>query len=82
MKLHTYMSQKGLTDAAMAALVGNTTSQAINRYRRGRRFPRPQVMIRIAEVTEGAVQPNDFFEADPDPADGAPPGEAAQVAAE
>ena len=37
------------------------TSQAIARYSRGERWPRPEIMRRIVNATDGSVMPNDFL---------------------
>ena len=62
MTLAEWMSQQGLTEA-QAALRFGVTQAAVNKYRRRLRIPRPAVMRRIAEVTGGAVTPNDFHQA-------------------
>ncbi|WP_448208126.1 helix-turn-helix domain-containing protein [Azospirillum sp. sgz302134] len=61
MQLSSYMEANGETDATMAAKVG-VSIQAMNRYRLGQRRPREAEMVRIFEVTNGEVTPNDFFD--------------------
>jgi transcriptional regulator with XRE-family HTH domain len=46
--------------AAFADRLG-VSVQAVHRYLNGERLPRPDVMVRIAEITGGAVKPNDFY---------------------
>jgi hypothetical protein len=60
MDLGIYLDEKEITPADFARSI-EVTPTSVVRYvaREGR--PRPEVMARIAEVTEGAVQPNDFF---------------------
>ena len=60
MRLNQYLDDHDLTYAAFGQLVGVST-QAIARYATGERIPRRAVMQRIACVTKGLVQPNDFF---------------------
>ena len=62
MKLHEYMQQRGWKDADLAKRI-EVSVQAANRYRRGLRIPQGEVMRRIAEVTDGAVTANDFYDA-------------------
>lgn len=50
--------QKMTLDQLGAAL--GVTPEAAGRYCRGR-IPRPAIMERVFAVTEGAVQPNDFY---------------------
>lgn len=59
MKLHEYMAREGVSDGEFASLIGKTR-MAVFRYRTERRTPTPDVMAKIAEVTNGAVTPNDF----------------------
>ncbi|CAO3351883.1 helix-turn-helix domain-containing protein [Azospirillum palustre] len=59
MTLDDWLNRTATKEEAFAALIG--TSQAtVNRYRHGRRVPRPAVMARIAAATGGQVTANDF----------------------
>lgn len=59
MTLDDWLTRTGTKEEAFAAQIG--VSQAtVNRYRRGRRVPRPIPMARIATATGGQVTPNDF----------------------
>lgn len=49
-----------LTLAALAERVGVDLSN-LARYERGERMPRPAVLARIRDVTQGAVTANDFL---------------------
>lgn len=57
-----------LTEAAFGQQIG-VSQAAVNRYRKGLRYPEPPVMRRIMRVTDRAVTPEDFLMAQP--ADGA-----------
>lgn len=46
-------------DALAAALEVNVAT--VSRYINGRRMPGPEVMQRIFALTEGEIQPNDFY---------------------
>lgn len=61
MKLATYMADQKMTTLEMAALVGDVSESGVRKWIYGERVPRPEQMRRIAEVTDGAVQPNDFI---------------------
>ena len=59
MKLSDYMDQTDLTEAKIAVLVG--CSQAtVNKIKLGKQWPGPDLLRRIAAVTDGKVTPNDF----------------------
>ena len=62
MKLSKYRESVGLTLEQLAEAVG-VSDVAIGRYERGERIPKHKVMVQIAKITEGAVKPNDFFDA-------------------
>lgn len=61
MKLATYMADKGIPARQMADLIGDVSESGVRKWMYGERVPRPDQMRRIAEVTDGAVQPNDFI---------------------
>ena len=61
MTLSEYMTTNGYTDEAFARDLGVAHRLTVNRYRRGKRIPRPEIMARITEITRGAVTANDFF---------------------
>lgn len=60
MKLHEYLSERGLTLEAFAKVIEVDVS-TVSRYARGDRTPRPAIMRRIGEATGGAVRPQDFY---------------------
>lgn len=72
MKLSSYLSTHKMTQAEFAERIGLSKAQ-LSRLVAGRRQPSPETMKRIAEATDNAVMPNDFFDLPPAPA--APPQE-------
>ncbi len=60
MTLGEYILTHAPNGADLARKVG-VSQAAISRYANRKRVPRPDVMRRIAEVTGGAVTPNDFI---------------------
>ena len=67
MKLHDYLLATKTSDEAFARLVGKSAG-AVRKWRYGERVPRPVVMTRIREATNGAVTADDFLPA-PEPAE-------------
>ena len=63
------MAENGKKDDDLAPLVGRDRSM-ISRFRRDEMKPTPDLMARFAEITDGKVLPNDWF-------DGLPQEEAA-----
>jgi hypothetical protein len=61
MKLSDWMSERQLTDEAMAAM-SEADRGTISRVRRGVNKPSWQLATRIAAATSGAVTPNDFID--------------------
>jgi hypothetical protein len=62
MRLADFMKDRGLDDAAMAALIGDCSEFAVKKWRYGERTPRPAQMSRIVHVTGGTVTANDFLQ--------------------
>ncbi|BAE50736.1 helix-turn-helix domain-containing protein [Paramagnetospirillum magneticum] len=60
MTLARFMELAGMTEEALAALVG-VTQPAVSKWKHGRAIPRPAQMAKIVAATEGAVTPADFF---------------------
>ena len=60
MKLLDWRTAQALTLAQLAERVG-VTKISLSRYERGERIPAREIMQKIAAVTDGAVQPNDFY---------------------
>lgn len=59
MTLDDWLIHTRTKEEAFAALIG-VSQAAVNRYRHGRRVPRPSVLARIGRATAGAVTANDF----------------------
>ncbi|MEM1353895.1 MAG: helix-turn-helix transcriptional regulator [Planctomycetota bacterium] len=60
MKLSDYLVTQQLGPAAFARQIG-VGRMSVHRYISGERFPRPDVLERIYEATQGQVTPNDFL---------------------
>ena len=61
MKLATYMEWSETGDADMARRIGACSQHSVKKWRLGSRVPRTRIMLRIREVTDGQVTPDDFF---------------------
>ena len=59
MHIATYMTLRKISDAELAEKAG-VNRVTISRVRRGVCAPSLRLAVRIAEITEGAVTPNDF----------------------
>ena len=64
MTLNDYLRRRNLSPIVFAESIG-VRYQSVYRYLAWERTPARDVMCRIAEVTDGAVQPNDFYDARP-----------------
>lgn len=60
MKLHDYLTLKGITDEAFGRKIGCSQSQ-VSRIKRGVSKPSLGLIERIALATGGAVRANDFM---------------------
>lgn len=60
MTLADYLEANGISVREMAAKLG-VGRQSVYQYLWGQRFPRPAILRRIIEVTDGAVGPVDFL---------------------
>lgn len=67
MKIADYMAAHGLSPDTMRNRLG-CSEGAVRKWMYGERRPSSEWMLKIAETTEGAVQPNDFFTPPPAPA--------------
>jgi transcriptional regulator with XRE-family HTH domain len=65
MRLDTYLSEHGITEAAFAERIGVNQS-SVNRMRKGLIRPDIATLSRIVEATEGKVTLEDFL-AEPPP---------------
>ena len=59
MTLSDYLAEREMKDGEFAPLVGCDRS-TIYRIRHGQR-PSPDLMLKIVEVTDGLVRPDDFY---------------------
>jgi transcriptional regulator with XRE-family HTH domain len=71
MTLARYLADHALTRAAFAASIG-VSRVTLQRYLAGDRFPRPEVLRKIATVTAGKVTANDFMASTTGPQSPAP----------
>lgn len=60
MKLETFISDNGMTDAEFGVLVGLSQSQ-VNRLKRGKSRPSWDALIAIEKATGGKVKAADFM---------------------
>lgn len=70
MKLQEYLLSRQLDLETFAGMVGSSAS-AVRKWRAGERTPRRDQMLRIREVTNGAVTADDFLPGRDQPAPGA-----------
>lgn len=60
MKLTDYLRTSKMTVAKFSERTG-LLPDTINKYKMGIRIPKPEAMEVIYRVTDGQVQPNDFY---------------------
>ena len=60
MKLNEWRNWKQLTKGEVAEMA-DVSGVSVGRYEAGTRVPKPEVMVRIASMTNGAVMPNDWY---------------------
>lgn len=60
MLLKTYLKSVGMTETAFAEKL-NVSQVTINRYVLGKRFPSPEMILRISAATNGKVKPADWY---------------------
>jgi transcriptional regulator with XRE-family HTH domain len=61
MKLGTYITDKGMTDASFGALAGISQSQ-VSRIRRGISWPTSETVEAIVKATKGKVTAQDLYQ--------------------
>lgn len=61
MKLAVWRRNQGMTQEQLAAALDCIVT-TVARYEAGRRRPDEDTMIKIFRLTDGEVQPNDFYE--------------------
>jgi transcriptional regulator with XRE-family HTH domain len=66
MTLDDWLAQSALKDHEFATRIG-VSRVTLFRIKTGRRTPSREVMERIHDATNGAVEPNDFFDLVPSP---------------
>lgn len=59
MRLATYLTQNGISDADFAKRIG-VERQSVYRYKTGERYPDRVTLVAIHRATDGAVTANDF----------------------
>lgn len=62
MDLRTYLDTSGVDEAAFATRL-EVTKEAVRLWLTGERTPRPKMLRRILEKTDGRVTANDFVNA-------------------
>lgn len=60
MQLEAFMKDRQMDAAAVAAAVG-VSPEAVRKWLRGERIPRPAQMRRIVQMSGGEVRPADFY---------------------
>lgn len=61
MKLIEFKKQNRMTEREVSNLLGYSFGATV-KWLQGNRIPGPEQMVRIFEVTNGLVQPNDFYD--------------------
>ena len=61
MKLEQYLTTHNKTPEQFAADMNGMSASGVKKWLAGERVPRPEQMRKIATVTGGLVQPNDFI---------------------
>jgi transcriptional regulator with XRE-family HTH domain len=56
MTLNEYMDKYSIGDAEVAEKIG-VSRQAVTQYRLGYRMPKPEIMVRLMEVTNNEISP-------------------------
>ena len=60
MKLSKWCDITGTSKLEIANKLGTVSSRSVFRWAKSERFPKPQELLRIEQLTEGAVTANDF----------------------
>jgi transcriptional regulator with XRE-family HTH domain len=61
MKLAKYLNDRDLSSRKFASEMGGVSASGVRKWIYGERIPRPDQMRKIAEITGGLVEPNDFI---------------------
>lgn len=65
MKLEQFRTAKKLSFGGLAKLLGlegDSAATTVWRWCKGNRTPKPEYISKIYKITQGKVQPNDFYE--------------------
>lgn len=65
MKLADWLHVRGLTPEQLRSMLGVAKRSTVNRYLSHQRVPQPKTLMKIIELTEGAVTLADFMDAEP-----------------
>lgn len=60
MRLIDWMRQANLSDTDVADRVGGVSAHAVKKWKYGERIPRRAELLKLVEISEGKVSPNDF----------------------
>lgn len=60
MQLKQWCAITGKSKKEIAAQIGNVSPRSVFRWATAERFPKPKELIKIYQITEGAVTANDF----------------------
>ena len=61
MKLAKYLNDRNISSEEFASEMGAVSASGVRKWIYGNRVPRPDQMRKIAEITGGLVEPNDFI---------------------
>ena len=61
MRLGDYLELRGMTLAGFAKEIDVANGKVVERYAKGARIPRRDIMLRIVAATSDAVGPADFY---------------------
>lgn len=61
MKLAHYLNEMNISHEQFAAEMGGLSISGVRKWLYGERVPRPDQLRKIAELTGGRVEPNDFI---------------------
>lgn len=61
MKLEHYLEKHEISTDRFAEMINVSNRMTVYRYIKGKRIPRPEIMNRIIEATQGNVGAEDFF---------------------
>jgi len=62
MKLREWRQANGISQKKFAVLADLEGKETVYRYEKGQHIPRPDVMKRIYQATNGEVRPDDWYD--------------------